>query len=70
MKRNVKHFTTWENKNVSVISKTLALLKIIHLALVTNVPTVTIKNKKNSYGKKISVGLNMSPSVMLMKMED
>ena len=43
MKRNAKHFTTWENKNVSLISKTLALSKIIHLALVTNVPTVTIE---------------------------
>ena len=36
---NAKSVTSWENN----IFKTLALSKIIHQALVTNVPTATIE---------------------------
>ena len=56
------------------IFKTLALSKIIHLALVINVLTATIellsKVQKDSLWGKISLRLNMTPYVMIMKMED
>ena len=56
------------------IFKTLALSKIFHLALVTNVPTATIellsKIQKEFLWQKISLRLNMTPYVMIMKMED
>ena len=54
--------------------KTLALSKIIHLALVTNVPTATIellsKIQKEFLGQKISLRLKVTPYVMIMKTED
>ena len=56
------------------IFKTLALSKIFHLALVTNVPTATIellsKIQKEFLWQKISLRLNMTLYVMIMKMED
>ena len=56
------------------IFKTLALSKIFHLALVTNVPTATIellgKIQKEFLWQKTSLRLNMTPYVMIMKMED
>ena len=56
------------------IFKTLALSKMIHLALVTNVPTATIellsKIQKELLWGKISLRLNMTPYVMIMKMEN
>ena len=56
------------------VFKMSALSKIIHLALVTNVPTAAIellsKTQKSFYGEKISIRLNMKPCVMIMKMED
>ena len=52
----------------------LALSKIIHLALVTNVPTATIellrKIQKEFLWGKISLKINMKPYVMIMKMKD
>ena len=50
---NAKSLTSWEN-----IFKTLAPPKIIHLALVTNVPTATIEllckiQKEFLWGKKV-----------------
>ena len=56
------------------IFKTLAFSKIIHLALVTNVPTATVKllskmQKDFLWGKNKS-RLNMTRYVMIMKMED
>ena len=54
--------------------KTLALSKIIQQALVTNVTTTKIellsKIQKEFLWGKISLRLNMSPYVMIMKMED
>ena len=64
-------------RNVSLLRKTtifqmLALSKIIRLALVTNVSTATIKVlskiQKESFRGNISLRLNMTPYVMIMKM--
>ena len=56
------------------IFKTLALLKIIYLALVTNVPPATIellsKIQKEFFCGKNKSRLNMTRYVMIMKMED
>ena len=57
-----------------VIFNMLALSKIIHLALVANVPTATIellrKIQKEFLWGKISLKINMKPYVMIMKMKD
>ena len=55
------------------ISKTLVLSKLVHLTLVTNVPTTTIEmlskiQKKFLWGKR-SLRLNMTPYVMIAKMQ-
>ena len=64
-------------RNLSLFRKTtifqmLALSKIIRLALVTNVSTATIKvlskMQKESFRENISLRLNMTPYVMIMKM--
>ena len=64
-------------RNLSLLRKTtifqmLALSKIIRLALVTNVSTGTIKVlskiQKQSFRGNISLRLNMTPYVMIMKM--
>ena len=65
--------------NLSLLGKikifnTLALSKIIHPALVAIVPTTTIGllskiQKEFLWGKK-SLRLNMTPYVMIIKMED
>ena len=56
------------------IFKTLAFSKIIHLALVTNVPTATVellsKMQKDFLWGKNKSRLNMARYVMIMKMED
>lgn len=55
------------------ISKTLVLSKLVHLTLVTNVPTTTIEMlskilKKFLWGKR-SLRLNMTTYVMVAKMQ-
>ena len=56
------------------ISKTLAPLKIILLALVTNITTATIellsKIQKEVLWGKIGLRLSITPDVMIIKMED
>ena len=74
-----KVINIWKIQNLSLLRKitifrTLALSRIIHLALVTNVPTaikeLLSKIQKEFLWAKISLRLNMSPYVMIMKMED
>ena len=69
----------WKMRNLPLhgkitIFKTLALSKIIHLALATNVLTATIESlskiQKEFLWGKMSLRLNMTPYVMIMKMED
>ena len=56
------------------IFKTLVLSKLVLLTLMTNVPTTTIeilsKIKKEFLWGKISLRLNMTPYVMIVKMQD
>ena len=68
----------WKMRNLPLhgkitIFKTLALSKIIHLALVTKVSTIIgllSKIQKELLWGKISLRLNMTPYVMIMKMKD
>ena len=74
-----KVINIWKMRNLSLLGKitifkTLALSKIIHLALATNVLTATIESlskiQKEFLWGKMSLRLNMTPYVMIMKMED
>ena len=69
----------WKMRNLSpllkkiTIFKTLTLWKNFHLALVTSVPrcnrSIKLNTKKISYEEKINLRLNMTPCVMVMKIE-
>ena len=74
-----KAINIWKMRNLTLLGKItifkkLAFSKIIHLALVTNVPTATIellsKMQKDFLLGKNKSRLNMTPYVMIMKMED
>ena len=72
-----KFINIWKMRNLSLLGKItifkmLALSKIIHLVLVTNVSTATIelssKIQQEFLWEKISLRLNTTPYVVIMKM--
>ena len=74
-----KAINIWKMRNLTLLGKItifkkLAFSKIIYLALVTNVPTATIellsKMQKDFLLGKNKSRLNMTPYVMITKMED
>ena len=74
-----KVVNNWKMRNLSpllkkiTIFKTLTLWKTFHLALVNSVPrcnrSIKLNIKKISYEEKINLRLNMTPCVMIMKIE-
>ena len=70
-----KNLRIWSMIDLSIagkitVFKTLAISKIVHLALVKTIPNPIIQEfKKNLYGKLAILKQNMTLSVKIMKME-